>query len=123
MEKPTPAILVEQCLNNVWNERDISARTRWLHRIYHKDAKLFEPGRDEAIVGPENIAATVAGVMGGFPPDFRFVVQGSASGHHGIGLANWQGESNGKVLVTGFDVIKVHDDLIIEQYIFINPAP
>lgn len=122
MEHPLPAMLLEQCLNNVWNEKDAATREGWIHRVYHQHVKLYEPDRDEVIEGINAIASTVSDVMGGFPKDFRFVVQGSPSGHHGVGLARWNGESQGKVLLTGSDIIKVEDGLIVEQYIFIDPS-
>ena len=122
MENISPAVLLEQCLNNVWNEKDAGTRESWLNRVYHERVRLYEPDREEAIEGIGAIAATVTKVMGGFPEDFRFVVQGSPSGHHGIGVARWHGESQGKVLLTGSDAIKVENGLIVEQYIFIDPA-
>ena len=110
--------LLEASLERVWNERDDAKRLTALQDLYHPHAVLFEP--DNEVVGIEEISKTVAKAHGELPDGFRFEAASPAAGHHGLGLARWNGVAGGRVIVTGSDVAKVADGLVTELHVFFD---
>ena len=110
--------LLEESLERVWNERDGAERLVALKDLYHSEAILYEP--TNIVVGIEEISKTVEKTLGDLPDGFRFRVNGSPSGHHGVGVARWEGGPDGSVIVTGSDVARVSDGFITELHVFLD---
>jgi len=54
-------------------------------------------------------------------PDFSFVVEGVAFGHHGLGYLKWrEGPANGLGVVSGVDVTEVSDGRIVRLWILLD---
>lgn len=113
--------LLETNLAEVWNERDPARRMAALNRLYHPDAVLYEPDRE--VTGHAAISETVGALLGQLPEGFRFEPVGTPLGHHGTAIARWQGGPPGQVIVTGADVARIADGLIVELHVFIDPPP
>ena len=119
MTIPTEVERLEASIQRVWNERDDARRLVAIADIYHPDAVIFEPPRQ--VSGHDAISAVVAEVLAGMPEGFSFRVKGTALGHHGVAIAHWEGGPGDQVIVSGSDVAKVADGLIIEHYFFFDP--
>jgi len=119
MTIPTEAERLEASIQSVWNERDDARRLAAMVDIYHPDATIFEPTRQ--VTGHEAISAVVAGVLADMPEGFSFRVKGTPLGHHGVAVARWEGGPGDQVIVSGSDVAKLADGLIIEHYFFFDP--
>jgi len=121
MTLPIESRLVEDSINRVWNEHDDARRLEVMREIYHADAVIFEPSR--AVTGHQAISDVVRGVLRDMPPGFTFRVVGPTLGHHGVATTRWEGGPEGTVIVSGADVVRVKDGLLIEHYFYFDPQP
>jgi len=121
MTLPIEARLLEDSINLVWNERDDTRRLEVMREIYHPEAVIFEPSR--SVTGHQAIADVVRDVLKDMPPGFRFRVVGPSLGHHDVATTRWEGGPDGKVVVSGADVVRVKDGLLVEHYFYFDPQP
>jgi hypothetical protein len=106
-------------LVRVFGERDHGRRMMALRDLYAEDAVLYEP--DASVKGHAAISAAVTALLASLPPEFAFVADGAAVGHHGVGRLRWQaGPPGGPVAVTGIDVAHVEGNRIHALYVFID---
>ena len=114
--------LMRANLASVFNEREISKRTRAIAELYAEGAVLYEPP-DMAAEGHAAISEAVTGLLASLPPDFAFTATGPALGHHGLGRLRWQaGPPNGPAAVNGMDVAHFQDGRIRSLHVYIEPA-
>ncbi|WP_051081098.1 nuclear transport factor 2 family protein [Asticcacaulis benevestitus] len=113
--------LLPASIERVWNERNDDRRLEAIKALYAPDCVVYEPGRP--ISGHEAMSKVVAGLLGDMPSGFRFETVGPIVGHHGVSTTRWQGGTPGNVTLTGADVIRVKDGLIVEHYFFFDPKP
>lgn len=48
---------------------------------------------------------------------------GPTLGHHGVATTRWEGGPGDKVIVSGVDVVRIKDSLILEHYFYFDPQP
>jgi len=119
MSEPIEIQLLEAAIQRVWNEHDDARRLEAMRGIYHPDVQIFEPER--AVTGHQEISNVVRDVLKDMPPGFTFRVAGPTLGHHGVAITRWVGGPEGQVIVSGSDVARVRDGLIVEHYFFFDP--
>ena len=119
MTTPIESRLLEDSIKRVWNEHDEARRLAAMREIYHPDAVIFEPSR--AVTGHQAISDVVRDVLKDMPPGFTFRVVGPTLGHHGVATTRWEGGPADTVIVSGVDVVRVADDLLIEHYFYFDP--
>jgi hypothetical protein len=58
-----------------------------------------------------------------FGPDFRYLPDGAAVGHHGLGVLRWRGGSaGGTVTVTGSDAAEILEGRIARLWVLLDPS-
>ena len=112
--------LLRANLEQVFNERDADKRIAAIQQLFSAEPKMYEP---EGIVTGQAAISDVAGaLLEQFGPDFSFVAQGVAVGHHGMAYLRWQaGPKEGPVVVTGADVAEVVDGKIVRLWVLLDP--
>jgi hypothetical protein len=121
MSKPTGIELLEGSIQRVWNEHDDTKRLKAIGELYHPNGTIFEPQR--AISGHQQMSDVVRGVLLDMPPGFRFEVIGPSLEHHGIAITRWRGVVGNEVTVSGSDVLRYVDGLIVDHFFFFDPKP
>ncbi|TXM70972.1 nuclear transport factor 2 family protein [Methylobacterium sp. WL120] len=112
--------LLRANLERVFNERNGSMRARALDELYGADPVMYEPAN--VVRGRAAISEVAGKLLEQFGPDFRFVPDGAAVGHHGFGVLRWRaGPSGGPVVVTGSDVADVVDGRIERLWVMLDP--
>jgi hypothetical protein len=112
--------LLRANLEQVFNERDADKRIAAIQQLFSAEPKMYEP---EGIVTGQAAISDVAGaLLEQFGPDFSFVAQGVAVGHHGMAYLRWHaGPMEGPVVVTGADVAEVVDGKIVRLWVLLDP--
>jgi hypothetical protein len=106
-------------LERVFNERDAQKRAVAVSELFVADPVMFEP--TGIVQGRANISDTAGKLLEQFGPDFRFVPDGRAVGHHGMAVLNWHaGSEGGPVTVTGADLAEVVDGRIARLWVLLN---
>jgi hypothetical protein len=107
-------------LNRVFNERDAAARLAAVDALFVADPVFYEP--DEIIHGRQAIADVAGALLEKFGPDFTFVADGRAVGHHGLAYLRWHaGPRNGPAVVTGADLAEIVDGRIARLWVMLDP--
>jgi hypothetical protein len=111
--------LLRANLEQVFNERDADKRIAAIQQLFSAEPTMYEP---EGIVTGQAAISDVAGaLLEQFGPDFSFVAQGVAVGHHGMAYLRWQaGPKEGPVVVTGADVAEVVDGKIVRLWVLLD---
>jgi hypothetical protein len=111
--------LLRANLEQVFNERDADKRIAAGQQLFSAEPTMYEP---EGIVTGQAAISDVAGaLLEQFGPDFSFVAQGVAVGHHGMAYLRWQaGPKEGPVVVTGADVAEVVDGKIVRLWVLLD---
>jgi len=115
--------LLRANLMRVFNERDPSRRAAAVAELFVADPVMYEP---TAIVEGRDAIVRVAGeLLERFGPDFAFVPEGRAVGHHQLAVLHWHaGRSGGPVEVTGMDAAEIVDGRIARLWVLLQvPAP
>jgi hypothetical protein len=112
--------LLRANLEQVFNERDADKRIAAIQQLFSAEPTMYEP---EGIVTGQAAISDVAGaLLEQFGPDFSFVAQGVAVGHHGMAYLRWHaGPKEGPVVVTGADVAEVVDGKIVRLWVLLDP--
>jgi len=112
--------LLRSNLERVFNERDGDARAAALAELFVEQPVMYEP--DAIVEGRAAISAIAGALLERFGPDFAFVPEGRAVGHHGLGTLHWHaGPKDGPVAVTGADVAQITDGRIARLWVLLNP--
>lgn len=111
--------LLRSNLQRVFNERDAAKRAIALDELFVADPVMYEP---TAIVEGRAAISGVAGhLLDQFGPDFGFVPEGVAVGHHGFGVLRWRaGPKGGAAIVTGTDAAEVVGDRISRLWVLLD---
>ncbi|AWN45354.1 hypothetical protein DK419_02655 [Methylobacterium terrae] len=112
--------LLRANLADVFSERDAVKRAVALDALFVAEPVLVEP---TGIVRGRAAISEVAGrLLEQFGPTFRFVPEGTAVGHHGLGLLRWTaGPEGGPVAVTGTDAAEVVEGRIARLWVLLDP--
>ena len=112
--------LLRANLERVFNQRDDAGRAAAIAELYVADPVMYEP--DGIVEGRDAISATAGRLLVQFGPDFVFVPEGRAVGHHGLAVLRWHaGPKGGPVAVTGTDVAQIVDGRIHRLWVLLNP--
>lgn len=112
--------LLRSNLDRVFNQRDPEARAEAIAALYVAEPVMYEP--DAVIEGRAAISAVAGGLLERFGPDFAFVAEGPAQGHHGMAVLRWHaGPVGGPVAVTGADLAEIVDGRIARLWVLLNP--
>ena len=111
--------LLRANLLRVFNERDAAKRAIAMDELYVADPVMFEP--TAVVEGRNNIADTAGQLLAQFGPDFTFVPDGPAVGHHGLAVLRWHaGPKGGPIAVTGADAAEIVDGRIAKLWVLLN---
>ena len=113
--------LLRANLERVFNQRDAAQRAAAIAELYVADPVMYEP--DGLVEGRAAIADTAGRLLKQFGPDFAFVPEGRAVGHHGLAVLRWHaGPKGGPVAVTGTDAAEIEDGRIRRLWVLLNPG-
>lgn len=109
-------------LEQVFSERDADKRIAAIDALFSADPTMYEP--DGVVTGKQAISDVAGALLEQFGPDFSFVAQGVAVGHHGMAYLRWQaGPKEGPVVVTGADVAEIIDGKIVRLWVLLDAPP
>jgi hypothetical protein len=112
------ADLMRSNLLAVFNEPDPGRRGAAIARTYAPDVVWYEP--DRVVHGREALAERAAELRAE-TPDFVFVPGGPVSVNHGLGhLAFRYGPAGQPAAVTGMDIARCEDGVIVELWTFVD---
>lgn len=113
------ALMMEDNLNRVWNERDPYARLKAIERIYTTEANLYHVGHQ--ITGFDAINNSVTVTLKNLPPDFVFTKLKPVIINNGIGRLIWGAGPKGKPpTATGMDIAHFENGKIRSLYVFLD---
>ena len=82
---------------------------------------MYEP--TSIVQGRKNISDVAGNLLSQFGPDFTFVPDGPAVGHHGFAVLRWHaGPKGGPVVVTGADAAEIEGGRIVRLWVLLNPS-
>lgn len=111
--------LLRANLEQVFNERDADKRIAAVQQLFSAEPTMYEP--EGVVIGQAAISDVAGALLEQFGPDFSFVAQGVAVGHHGMAYLRWQaGPQKGPVVVTGADVAEVVDGKIVRLWVLLD---
>jgi hypothetical protein len=121
-DEPDYDHILRSNLQRVFNERDAFTRRHAIDELFVTNPIMYEP---TAIVEGRGGISDVAGkLLEQFGPDFSFVPNGIAVGHHGVGVLRWQaGPKGGPVAVTGADAAEIVNGKISRLWVLLDPSP
>ena len=106
-------------LERVFNERNGIKRNAAVHELFSSEPIMYEPAG--IVTGQAAISEVAGALLTQFGPDFSFVADGVAMGHHGLGYLKWRaGPANGPVIVSGVDVAEVSDGRIVRLWVLLD---
>lgn len=112
--------LLRANLAQVFNERDANKRIAAIQQLFSAEPTMYEP--EGVVTGHAAISDVAGALLEQFGPDFSFVAQGVAVGHHGMAYLRWHaGPKEGPVVVTGADVAEVVDGKIVRLWVLLDP--
>lgn len=111
--------LLRANLAQVFNERDANKRIAAIQQLFSTEPTMYEP--EGVVTGHAAISGVAGALLEQFGPDFSFVAQGVAVGHHGMAYLRWHaGPMEGPVVVTGADVAEVVDGKIVRLWVLLD---
>ncbi|MFJ3522535.1 nuclear transport factor 2 family protein [Pseudomonas sp. NPDC090203] len=111
--------LLRANLERVFNERDAATRQAAVKELFSETPTMYEP--DGIVTGQAAIGDVAGALLEQFGPDFAFVAEGVAVGHHGLGYLRWHaGPEQGPVVVRGADVAEVEDGRIVRLWVLLD---
>jgi hypothetical protein len=112
--------LLRANLERVFNERDATKRDLAVGELFVAEPVLYEP--TSSVLGRAAISEAAGKVQERFGPDFGFVPEGPAIGHHGFACLRWHaGPKGGAIAVTGMDAAEIVDGKIARLWVLVNP--
>lgn len=113
------AIMMEDNLNQVWNEKDPALRLIAIERIYSKTATLNHVGDQGS--GFDAINASVSATQKILPANFVFTRLKPVIINNSIGRLIWGAGPEGQSPVaTGMDIAHFQDGKIKSLYVFLD---
>ncbi|WP_349541054.1 nuclear transport factor 2 family protein [Bradyrhizobium sp. DOA1] len=104
----------------MFNERDDDKRRAAVAELFVEAPIMYES--TNIVRGQSEISRVAGELLKQFGPAFRFVPDGVAVGHHGLGRLAWHGGPElGRVAVTGADVALVEGGRISRLWVLLNP--
>lgn len=111
--------LLRANLQRVFNERDAQKRIAAVHELFAGTPTMYEP--TGIVTGRAAISEVAGALLDQFGPDFAFVAEGTAVGHHGLGYLRWHaGPGDGPVIVSGVDVAEISEGTIVRLWVLLD---
>jgi hypothetical protein len=111
--------LLRSNLERVFNERDPARRALALAELFVEQPTMYEP--DGIVQGRGAISAVAGKLLDQFGPDFAFVPEKTAVGHHGMGSLRWHaGPAQGPPIVTGIDTAAIVEGRIERLWVLLD---
>ncbi|WP_406228826.1 nuclear transport factor 2 family protein [Pseudomonas siliginis] len=111
--------LLRANLQRVFNERDAQKRIAAVHELFAGTPTMYEP--TGIVTGRAAISEVAGALLDQFGPDFAFVAEGTAVGHHGLGYLRWHaGPGDGPVIVSGVDVAEISEGKIVRLWVLLD---
>ena len=112
--------LLHANLERVFNERNAARRDAAIAELFVAAPVMYEPAA--TVQGRGNISDVAGKLLAQFGPDFSFVPDGPAVGHHGFAVLRWHaGPKGGPVAVTGADAAEIEGGRINRLWVLLNP--
>jgi hypothetical protein len=113
------AMMMEDNLNQVWNERNADARLKAIERIYSNNAALNHVG--EQVFGFDAINRSVTATQKMLPANFVFTKLKPVIINNSIGRLIWGAGPEGESPVaTGMDIVYFENGKIKSLYVFLD---
>lgn len=113
------AIMMEDNLNQVWNERDPNTRLKAIESIYSTTANLYHVG--DQVTGFEAINNSVSATQKILPSNFVFTKLKPVIINNNIGRLIWGAGPAGQLPVaTGMDIAHFENGKIKSLYVFLD---
>lgn len=113
--------LLRSNLERVFNERDPGLREQAIADLFVELPIMYEP--DGIVQGRKAISAVAGKLLDQFGPDFAFVPEKAAVGHHGMGSLRWHaGPVEGPPIVTGIDTAAIVDGRIERLWVLLDAS-
>jgi hypothetical protein len=111
--------LLENNLQEVWNQRDPALRLKAIEKIYAADASLYHVGSE--LTGHDAINNSVTTVLKNLPPGFEFNLIKPIVINNKIGRAIWGVGLKGQPPAsTGMDIAVLENGMIQSLYVFLD---
>ena len=111
--------LLRANLQRVFNERDAQKRIAAVQELFADTPTMYEP--TGTVTGRAAISEVAGALLDQFGPDFAFVAEGTAVGHHGLGYLRWHaGPGDGPVIVSGVDVAEISEGKIVRLWVLLD---
>ncbi|OOQ58404.1 nuclear transport factor 2 family protein [Mucilaginibacter pedocola] len=113
------AQMMEDNLNQVWNERDPATRLKAIEKIYSPAATLNHVG--EQVSGFDAINRSVSATQNFLPADFVFTTLKPVIINNSIGRLIWgAGPAGQPPVATGMDLAHFENGKIRSHYVFLD---
>lgn len=113
------AQMMEDNLNQVWNERNSNTRLKAIETIYAPAANLYHVG--DQVTGSAAINTSVTATLQLFPTDFVFTLLKPVIINNSIGRLLWGvGPKGQPPVATGMDIAHFEDGKIKSLYVFLD---
>ena len=113
------AQMMEDNLNQVWNERNPDIRSKAIEKIYATEANLYHVG--DQVTGLESINNSVTATLKHLPPDFVFTKLKPVIINNSVGRLIWGAGPKGQPPVaTGMDIAHFENGRIKSLYVFLD---
>lgn len=120
LDEPDFSRILRANLQRVFNERDGIARAAAVDELFVDEPIMYEP--TNVVRGRAAISDIAGKLLEQFGPTFRFMPEGSAVGHHGLGTLRWTaGPEGGPVVVTGTDAAEIVGGRIARLWVLLDP--
>jgi len=97
----------------------VTKRNAAVQELFSSEPTMYEPAG--IVTGQTAISEVAGALLKQFGPDFSFVAEGVAVGHHGLAYLKWRaGPANGPVIVSGVDVAEVSDGRILRLWVLLD---
>jgi hypothetical protein len=114
--------LLRANLDRVFSERDPAKRERALDELFVAEPVLYEP--TAVVTGRAAISEVAGALLKQFGPSFHFVPDGTALGHHGLGVLRWRSASEGETpTISGADVAEIVGGRIARLWVMLATIP
>lgn len=114
--------IMENNLDQVWNERDPSVRLKAIKNIYSESATLNHV--EDQVTGFDAINESVSTTQKILPSNFVFTRLSPVIINNGIGRLVWGAGPVGQPPVAmGMDIVEFHDGKIGALYVFLDSGP
>jgi len=118
--EPNYDSLLRSNLERVFNERDATKRELAVRELFVDEPVMYEP--TNILLGGAAISEVAGKLLEQFGPDFRFIPEGVAVGHHGFACLRWHaGPNGGAITVTGMDAAEIVEGKIARLWVVIDP--